>query len=328
MQRGDGVVERFDQRANPSHELSLGCAAARLRRSPTGPSASSGPVPPCQLRAAVVAVGAQPERERSPVRLRHGGATNDGDGHRCSPARRWRSGEHADPPRMDLHHRGVQLRRQVPPGQVDVLQRGVGAAMPGERGDRVQLPAHPGQIRQAQMPRGMGGEPGKVGRQRDSPHHLRPRPQRERVRRGCGATPTGTNRPGPGSASPGAPGTSPAAHPWAPSTAPSAPGGSSWSPHAPATCGAPGRDRRCAARTAPPGATPRHRPARASPGCGSAPRRPRRTGAASRPHWGSTAASPSAAPAHRPDHQTLDPAYNGPGQQDCDSRTPSSTRKS
>ena len=52
--------------------------------------------------------------------------------------------------------------------------------MPGERGDRVQLPAHPGQVRQAQVPRGMGGEPRKVGRQRNSPHHLRPGPQRHR----------------------------------------------------------------------------------------------------------------------------------------------------
>ena len=56
-----------------------------------------------------------------------------------------------------------------------------------------------------------------------------------------------------------------------PSTAPPAPGGSSSSPPAPAASGAPDPDRRCAASTTPPAAAPRRRPARASPGCGSAP---------------------------------------------------------
>ena len=54
-------------------------------------------------------------------------------------------------------------------------------AVPGERRDRVQLPAHPGQVRQAQMPRGVGGEPRHLGCQRDPPDHLRPRPQRQRL---------------------------------------------------------------------------------------------------------------------------------------------------
>jgi hypothetical protein len=101
---------------------------------------------------------------------------------------------------------------------------------------------------------------------------------------------------GPGSASPDAAGTPTTTRWWAPNTAPPAHGGS-WSfPHAPAICGAPGRDRRCAVSTTPPDAAPHRRPARASPGYGSAPRRPRRAVAAIRPRWGSTATSPPAQP--------------------------------
>ena len=50
----------------------------------------------------------------------------------------------------------------------------VRAVLQDDPSDRVQLPAHPGQVRQAQVPRGVSGEPGHPGRQRDPPHHLRP----------------------------------------------------------------------------------------------------------------------------------------------------------
>src|SRR5271155_470670 len=57
------------------------------------------------------------------------------------------------------------------------------------------------------------------------------------------------------------------------------------------------------------------RPARASPDSGSAHRRTPPTIAASRPHSGSTPASPSAAPARSPAHPTGQ-SYNGSAQQD------------
>jgi hypothetical protein len=53
-----------------------------------------------------------------------------------------RIGEHPHAPGMDVRHRRVQLLRQVPAGQVDIAQRRVRRAVPGEGGDRVHLRAH------------------------------------------------------------------------------------------------------------------------------------------------------------------------------------------
>ena len=74
------------------------------------------------------------------------------------------------------------LSGQVPAGQVDVAQRRLGRAVPGEGRDRVQLPAHPGQVGQAQVPGGVRGEPRHLGGQRDPAHHLRPGPQASAAR--------------------------------------------------------------------------------------------------------------------------------------------------
>ncbi|HEX9176650.1 MAG TPA: hypothetical protein VF874_11420 [Mycobacterium sp.] len=82
------VVERLGQQSQPvPQHISLGCAAGAAAAQPHRAELEQRvQFQLRQLRAPVVAVGAQPERERSPVRLRHGGATNDGGGHRCSPA--------------------------------------------------------------------------------------------------------------------------------------------------------------------------------------------------------------------------------------------------
>ena len=53
--------------------------------------------------------------------------------------------------------------------------------MPGEGCDGVQLPAHAGEIGQAEMPRRMRGELRDTGGERDPAHNLRPRPQAERL---------------------------------------------------------------------------------------------------------------------------------------------------
>ena len=53
--------------------------------------------------------------------------------------------------------------------------------VPGERGDRVDLPAHPGQVRQAKVPGRMRGEPLDPRGQGDPADHLRPGPQAQRL---------------------------------------------------------------------------------------------------------------------------------------------------
>jgi hypothetical protein len=53
--------------------------------------------------------------------------------------------------------------------------------MPGEGGDRLHLPAHPGQVSQAQVPGRVGGEPRNVSLQRHPADHLRPGPHAERL---------------------------------------------------------------------------------------------------------------------------------------------------
>ena len=70
-----------------------------------------------------------------------------------------------------------ELVGKIPAGQADISQRRVSLAMPGECRDRMQLPTHPGQIRQTQMPSCVGGKFRNIGGQRGPAHHLRPRPQ-------------------------------------------------------------------------------------------------------------------------------------------------------
>ncbi|MBF6066401.1 hypothetical protein IU494_37240 [Nocardia terpenica] len=72
---------------------------------------------------------------------------------------------------MDVFHRMVELVGEVAAEEVDVDERGVGDDA-GEIGDRVQFPAHPGQVGQAQMPGRVGGERGNISGQRDPAGHL------------------------------------------------------------------------------------------------------------------------------------------------------------
>ena len=61
---------------------------------------------------------------------------------------------------MDLLHAPSELLGDIVSGQVDVGQCGVSRTVAGERGDRVQFPTHPGQVRQTQLPSRVRGELG------------------------------------------------------------------------------------------------------------------------------------------------------------------------
>jgi hypothetical protein len=55
------------------------------------------------------------------------------------------------PPGMDLGHAAFELGCEVTAGEVDVLERARETAVTGERRDRVQFPAGPCQVSQAQV---------------------------------------------------------------------------------------------------------------------------------------------------------------------------------
>jgi len=73
---------------------------------------------------------------------------------------------------------GLVQRRGQPPNRLPALS----AAMSRERGDRMQLPAHPRQIGQAQMPCRVGGELRHPSGDCDAPQDLRSRPQTQGLR--------------------------------------------------------------------------------------------------------------------------------------------------
>ena len=329
MQPGHGRIQRLGQpgQRTPVRRGSPRDAHGPVAAQPGRPEREQRRGLAVEQRDPAVPAAVPRKAPRRPAAVRAGRPRRRDGGHAGASCPTSGSGEHADPPRVDLRHGGVQLRRQAPArtgGCTAAWSRCCGARRTW-RSRAAPSPSGPDPSDTGAAWYGWRTEEGWPPTRFAAPPSTTS--TTSPVRRGCGATPTGTNRPGPGSASPGAAGTPTAARPWAPSTAPPAHGGSWSSPHAPAGCGAPGRDRRCAASTTPPAAAPRHRPARASPGYGSAPRRTPPTVAASRPRWGSTAASPSAAPARSPAHPTGQ-AYNGPGQQDSTPARPSSTRKS
>ena len=208
----------------------------------------------------------------------------------------------------------LSLLGELPAGQVDIAQRGVSVTVPGERGDRVDLPAHPGQVRQAKVPGRVRGEPLDARGQGDPADHLRPGPQAQRLgvvaprlrqeqRPPCPAD-RGPVREVLRQQHPGR----------APSTARRAPAGSSSSPPGPAACGAPGRHRRCAASTAPRAAARHRRPGRASAGCAPARGGPPPASAATAARPGSTAAWSAAAPGRA--------ALRPPGRRGCNGPAP------
>jgi hypothetical protein len=82
---------------------------------------------------------------------------------------------------VDVLHALAELPGELPAGQMDIAQRGVSVTVPGERGDRVDLPAHPRQVRQAQVPGRVRGEPLDTRGQGDPADHLRPGPQAQRL---------------------------------------------------------------------------------------------------------------------------------------------------
>lgn len=112
-----------------------------------------------------------------------------------------------------------ELVGKIPAGQVDISQRRVRMAMPGECRDRMQLPTHPGQIRQTQVPSCVRGKPRNIGGQRDPVHHLRPRPQAQLLRVITAGLREGTAVHVPYSDSPGARDRPTAAHRSQPCTA-------------------------------------------------------------------------------------------------------------
>src|SRR2546421_7845472 len=81
-------------------------------------------------------------------------------------------GEFDDASAVNVRHRHVELGCEIPPREVDVLQRGHRALVAGKLCDRMQLPPTTSQIGQAEMAERVGAEPRESGAVSDGPYHL------------------------------------------------------------------------------------------------------------------------------------------------------------
>src|SRR5882672_10282188 len=78
-------------------------------------------------------------------------------------------------------HRRRELRGELPTAYVDVQQRARETAMSRKRGDLMDVPTGPSEVRQAEMAEGMRREAEDAGDLSDTCDGLRPRPDAERM---------------------------------------------------------------------------------------------------------------------------------------------------
>ena len=176
--RGPGRDCGAAGQAQRLERLGLPRSARRAGRSPRRPQPPAGGVAPAGPRCR--RHGAHPGSPITPAR------------------RRGLLGEHADAPRRAIWpSRGSAC--PPGPGRTDGCSASsTRSAVPGEGRDRVQLPAHPGQVGQTQVPHRVRGEPWHLRRPPRSGGPPSTRSTRSAARRGCAATPTGTTALAPG----------------------------------------------------------------------------------------------------------------------------------
>ena len=89
------------------------------------------------LRTAVLADGNDPAVQRPLPSRCPACAANSRSSSSATGLLLAEAGQHLHPPGVDVVHAASELVGQLPSGQVDIGERGLGAAMSGERGDRV-----------------------------------------------------------------------------------------------------------------------------------------------------------------------------------------------